>query len=426
MRYNVGTGWVIPWKRRADEPAVTAEEVFAHWTNDATDLSQSEPFFRHTPESRLLIGGDLKLTRNEGCPLRGKLDDFTSHLQNQNRLKFCGVKKPITERDSYTVTSQLSAFGMASVGDQEQFKISKGSSLREELIAKWTYEPALRNPAILANGVGVVVSACTENARRLRLVQILGSSTMRNYLETFLLEWEREDAREKYLEALASSDVRALEALYIQNPGIRKDLGRAIAVCLQALQDTGSSTSGTLNALWCPRVGEVWTATFNYWDKHWLGILKDTTTSCALTILVPHCLVLPALDIASACRTYPNTIEEFNSTANLFSTTQTHSTIFEKALAINEDATRPEGLVCDRRKWRVSRRQGHFERPWGLGSSKVHQSCHVYWKWSRKGGTHAMVQLRPLAGDCSIPARQMRSSSRTSPQGTHSVPWAHS
>lgn len=408
LRYNVGLGWVIPWRQRHDEPPVLANEVFAHWTNDVVDLLDSEPFPESTPDSRLLIGGALRLSVNEDCALSACLSVYTSHLQNQNRLRFGGVRKPVTERDSQTVTVQLSALSMASVGYQEQYRIREGFLLREQLLAMWTYEPGSRNPAILSHFAGVEVSACTENARRRRLVHILGSSTMLNYLDTFMLDWEHEESKGRYLQALASPNIRAFEALYISELGLRKDLGRAIAVCLHALHHTGSLTGESLHALWCPSRGETWTATFNYWDQHWVGLLKDTISSCAFAVLTPQCLVMADLDLVSECQNqHRGAMTGVSSQANLttHSFYRNHHSVFETAVIINNEAEIPKGLKYDGKRWKINRLQlddefdlgesgrVRFIRP--ISSLRSGRSKGALMRWSPNSlGREAIQQLR--------------------------------
>ncbi|KAH8730751.1 hypothetical protein GQ44DRAFT_699795 [Phaeosphaeriaceae sp. PMI808] len=269
IRYNVGLGWIVPWQRTTDEPIALLNEVFAHWTDDVTDLLDSKPFPESDPNMRFLIGGSLRLSVNNHCTLPD------------------------------------------------------------------------------------------ENARRRPLTKILGSSIMRNYLESLQFDWEHPESMTLYLEAMANKNIRAFEDLYFHRPDLQKDLGHAAAICLHALRHTGTRNGISLDALWCPSRREKWTTTFSYWDRHWLGILKDTTMSCTFAILSPNCLVMkdhPDIRMSRCQHPQSNALTTISS--DMQQTTHSyydgHISALETTIIINDAAALPCGLHHDGERWKMS------------------------------------------------------------------------
>ena len=146
---------------------------------------------------------------------------------------------------------------------------------------------------------GVEISACTTNARRQRLAQILGSDTMRNYLESILMEWSDAQVKERYFNALNSDNPYAFEDLYINSPDLRMELGKVVATCLDALYETGTDRNHRLSALWAPNPRDILNASF-YWAAHrWTGLLIDNQDYCTFVVVSKACLELGDPDLAS-------------------------------------------------------------------------------------------------------------------------------
>ncbi|KAH9216583.1 hypothetical protein DL95DRAFT_424516 [Leptodontidium sp. 2 PMI_412] len=120
--------------------------------------------------------------------------------------------------------------------------------MKGALVERWKHN--LRNPMDLEAFSGVEVSLCTRNARRRRLLHLLGSPTMHNYLRGISFSWISESCEYAYLKALRSPKHfrrfwKALTSEHLDN------VGDAISKCLDALEETGmDDDSREIRGLW--------------------------------------------------------------------------------------------------------------------------------------------------------------------------------
>jgi len=209
-------------------------------------------------------------------------------------------------------------------------------TLKEALIGTWINEPICRNPQVIENWLGVEVSACTKNARRRRLRQILGSSVMKGYLEGIKFEWHDPDCKSRYFQAVRSDEPLVFQKLYCDSDKQwRNDIGGAVAICFKAIMKTGLGSDSCLTAFWVSD-SSFWTASFNQRDYSWIGMLKDTPTSSTVAIIADKCLVLQeSTRKTGAFSCNPIELEQGDIL---------QSTCLETALIINEEAKIPPGL----------------------------------------------------------------------------------
>ncbi|KAF2469706.1 uncharacterized protein BDR25DRAFT_315274 [Lindgomyces ingoldianus] len=344
-RFNVGTGSIFPWAREPTDPRLLDGEIFAHWSNYETDLVQKRSSVENTPsfplhseKAKLLIGANTIFYVNLSCPLEP--DAYATSLREQRCLGILGTERPKMCFDSSNATAVITPPGVQ-IGGQLQWKLRKGSTLKEVILTAWSREPYRRDPKVLSGWYGVEVSLCTRNARRRRLGRILGSWTMRNYLEGMLLDWPSEQCKESYFNALNSEDasgVTEFRHLYLTRPEWRQPLAFAVVRSLEALNETGAQTNHDFTALFSPNSRETWTATFSKGDQAWAGLLKDTVESCAVGVITPDCLEFKHERWQSLCR----------STHNPGMSKRPKSLgVLETAMSINESAQVPQTLRKD-------------------------------------------------------------------------------
>jgi hypothetical protein len=181
-------------------------------------------------------------------------------------------------------------------GRSKVFKDMKEEPLKKGLVAVWENEPELRDPREFENFWGVIVSLCTMNARRVRLVELLGESSVIGLLERF--SWSDLDADKNskrcrsVIEAVRSADPRALGNLWGDSPSWREELGKALLICLRVLSRTGYDVNrDEFHMLWlpsgCHRPRRV---TLRPTDQSWIKFLKDTTYSMTTAVIVEDSL----------------------------------------------------------------------------------------------------------------------------------------
>jgi hypothetical protein len=350
LYYNLGLGFIVPWKVGPIDPEVVENEVMSHYTTDESDLFHglsSFPADFSASSTKLLIGARPKLVKNDACSL--SIDECHQTLWENKCLTHPGSSRRFKERDSQTFTMAVNP-PFATVGYQEQYKIREGASFRESLVAAWMNSPEDRNPAIVLHKIGVEVSGCTENARRRTLAYILASETMRTYLGGFALDWS-DECKKKYFEAMGSHQGYDFERLYHQRREWRESFGQAVALCLKVLLKTGPVGSEQLSALWCPNPRETWLASLTGRSR-WVGILADSADSCAVIILARDCLVFeksgqnwsawcknaaPEEGITQGERVYP-----------------VYPSVLETAIRVNGSCA-PENLRLSETRWDVKR-----------------------------------------------------------------------
>lgn len=91
LSYNIGRGWIIPWKWNPFKPEPLQDELFAHRTKDEADLDNAPTFPVHNSEQRLVMGASPSLSVNKRCGLNA--DHWISDTTCLNRLNISGTKK---------------------------------------------------------------------------------------------------------------------------------------------------------------------------------------------------------------------------------------------------------------------------------------------------------------------------------------------
>jgi hypothetical protein len=305
LRYSVGNGVILPWNRPSSDiqDSISSQkgEVFCHWISDKDigeigNLAESSGELLH-PDNILLIGASMKLQDNPHCIL--STNESKQRLRDAGSLSELGTMKSARIVDSEVVQIQV-GLSYIKVGAQRTYK-RRGRTWKEAWIENWKNNPESRNVRILEYKFGVEVSACTYNARRRRLITLLGSKTMMNHLRNGSLRWNSTDCQEKFYAALESSDHRAFRNLYISRKDWQSDLGKAITYCLDNLAETGANENG-LDLLWVPDSDPGKRVNLRLREHSWVGFLKDTEDCCTMAVLEDTCLELPNLTQVRKCQ----------------------------------------------------------------------------------------------------------------------------
>ncbi|KAI9870304.1 MAG: hypothetical protein M1830_004420, partial [Pleopsidium flavum] len=108
-----------------------------------------------------------------------------------------------------------------------------------------------------------------------------------------------------YFDALSGDNPEAFYDLYKNNKEWRKDLGRAVCLCLEKLASTGVDDNGSLNTFWAAGPRQEWSAVLHPADHTWIGFLKDTPEKGTLVISSESCLEFE-IGGGVGCRTIGN------------------------------------------------------------------------------------------------------------------------
>lgn len=223
VSYHVGNGKIIPWQHPQREedasmPMLRSTEIFCHWISDEQEMSdgnlrgKSQRTFNQN--NLLLIGAYVRLQPNAYC--RCPIDAIKRRLRDSGALHEAGTISKSRYKDSDTVLFQVGWSGV-NAGVQRSYKFRE-RTWKQSLVEQWKNDPDSRNPRILEYKLGVEVSICTQNARRRRLIAMLGSKTMKNFCDSLALDWGNPRCRAAFFEAVANTDHTAFRKLYLSNP----------------------------------------------------------------------------------------------------------------------------------------------------------------------------------------------------------------
>lgn len=210
-------------------------------------------------------------------------------------LQSVGTLKPYRYKDS---TSFHIAVGHAGTqaGWTTQVKTNPGIFMKTRILDRWKLEPRFRNPRLLLLCYGVEVSICTRNARRCRLVDVIRSRSMVQYLSvTYHPEVDSETYKTALFDALHDDNSNAFIKLYDNHPEWQEELGAMVAHCLQVLEGTGVNGKGEfgvfvfVNKFHDPEQLAILSKN----DHTWIPLLKDSFHSAAFAVVSHACLEYP-------------------------------------------------------------------------------------------------------------------------------------
>jgi hypothetical protein len=307
IQYNVGNGVILPWNLPTLASQHTIEvrkgEVYCHWmshkdSRDRKYLDKSSTGSLHENDV-LLIGASVRLVVNDKCG--SSTTDQKQHLREIGSLSEPGTVKKGRVLSAEIIQVQVSP-PYGSVGYQREYK-REGRTMNQCLIEDWKFRPLNRQVRCLEFNLGLEVSTCTHNARRIPLIKLLGTQTMLNHLNSGSLRWISTECEEKFYSALRDADHTAFRILYESQPDWRTDLGNAIEYCLDALEDTGKS-GNQLGLFWAPDAKPGQKVTLRTSELSWIGFLEETESSGTLAVLEDRCLELRTLGIGKKCQNY--------------------------------------------------------------------------------------------------------------------------
>lgn len=310
---------------------VHPSEVFCHWIASKDwnarelELHQSSLPRRHFLESDALLVGassDFGLLINRNCtPSLKRLSSIKTKLDQQGGLRTRNTYRSQRYIDSHAVQIQGTAMGVISGTGIITYKRREGHTMKDALVERWRHK--LRNPMDLEAFSGVEISLCTGNARRRRLLHLLSSPTIRNYLRGITFPWFSEECGYSYYKALRCP--KSFRKFWKGHPEYRENVGDAISTCLDALEETGvNEESRELRGFWVESFDddgdsdgesdgetnddddqkslasgpdrlrstffEEWIVTLFRSEYTWTGFLEDSEESLTMAVLNLECL----------------------------------------------------------------------------------------------------------------------------------------
>ncbi len=235
--YDVSKGVICRVSK--DTRATPKNAARCHW--------YSRPAFYARRASRLFRSEDLLLSKDEllliGARFRENsdckytLDDFGSCYGSQ--MGVLGTRPSSWRTDTRSFAISVSKMiGIQMQGTQK--KIPE-TTLKQHILDKWRNGPTRANPGILNHFLGVEISHCTGNARRISMKEMLLTKTVSTLLERHAPGWSTTTWGRAFWTAVASGNDESIFKLWTKLPRWRPQIAELVCYVLELLDSTEMS-----------------------------------------------------------------------------------------------------------------------------------------------------------------------------------------
>ncbi|KAL2831107.1 hypothetical protein BDW59DRAFT_158052 [Aspergillus cavernicola] len=276
-------GYVVPLPA-PEQTLAHIPEIISHWTDDLPGSFFSEdPAEQHlliNQESQLLIGvndGERKM----GITINNRCRADINQIQRQivSELKLPGTCKSYYVGDGYEVN--LTGGYQINARIAKKFKKMPARTHKSALIA-YCASPATELLPVLKLLVGLEVSACTGNSRRVSLWDIIQLSRVK-----------QRGADPGYTQGGCGQIDEIIDITEGYRAFKQATARRKLVNAILALEHTGANHQGQLQALWpfsdCPQVRHISSSTWGR-KNNWLSAVKDTPDASTFAVFSQRCL----------------------------------------------------------------------------------------------------------------------------------------
>ena len=272
-QYNLSKGAIRRIRNTNGEIEYAAE---CHWDSELYD-NDSIPI---TKGMSLLIGASFRV--NNQCAYQ--LEDFDRDCLSS--MPFLGTAPPSWALDSRSGGISFGQYVNASVSGTQ--KRLPGTTLKQSIWNEFSHNPEGARVEWLHNFLGVEVSHCTGNARRIKLKEVFLLSRMQKRLQGCYPGWEQTPWGRLLLPSLRSDNQDIICDVWVQNPSMRKDIANFICQVLGLLHNTGDRGPAFLAAHFNDNVDRCFEIKAN--SNEWAKSLQDTHLKATYAITTGICL----------------------------------------------------------------------------------------------------------------------------------------
>ena len=233
-------------------------------------------------DDMLLIGGG-GLRENQYCKYR--LSDFVEDCASD--MTTLGPCESFWKMDSRSATAGFSKYFIFTVSGSQ--KLVPQTTLKEHILDKWTTNPSRANPGILNQYLGVEISHCTGNARRISLRRLMTLPPIWSMLERQQPGWTETLWGEKFSAALHGDDIEAIFIVWRDFVPYRTKMAELVCCMLETLNTTGRRPHNKFEAALLHQNDES-AFSVNTKINDWSAVLEDTNLACAYAIVNEQCL----------------------------------------------------------------------------------------------------------------------------------------
>ncbi|KAL9039692.1 MAG: hypothetical protein Q9180_002375 [Flavoplaca navasiana] len=179
----------------------------------------------------LLIGAGFR--ENENC--RYTMSTFSKECASA--MTVLGTKESVWRNDNRTLAVGLSKyFGVTISGTQ---KLIPQTTLKQHILDKWTTKPSRSNPAILNRHLGVEISHCTGNARRVSIKELMVSKPLWPILQCQSPRWHETPWGIAFNSAMHSPRSEDIVDVWKEYASDRCEMAELVCRVLEILDATG-------------------------------------------------------------------------------------------------------------------------------------------------------------------------------------------
>lgn len=283
---NVSTGFIC---RAEDEMKCPVEDaVPCHWFKSSAliplPLSQNHDNTLIRRSQKLLISGlrSWALGINDACSY--KLDDLERHYGLQ--MAPLGTVASSWAFDERQVGFSAAQYvGITVLGTQKKLPCT---TQKQAIWNKWTNQPTRANPRLLNSYLGVEISHCTGNARRVKLRDIFTMKPIQALIDRQFPDLLSMEFGMSLQAAFESDRDSAIEDVWVTYHKFREQIAELVCCVFEILGKTGSS-AGRFNAAFLNQNREL-SMPVDLHLNSWAGFLKDSHLTAVYAIVNGNCL----------------------------------------------------------------------------------------------------------------------------------------
>jgi hypothetical protein len=284
-QYNVSKGVIYPLRDKKMNEVEGA--IRCHWDNWAsfygrrmTNIFKGSKEISIDPDDLLLIGGMFRENWECNYLLQDFEDDF------EDCLEPLGTSPESWRMESRGLSLGFSKiFGITASGTQKRFP---QTTLKQHILDTWSNDPKGANPGMLNLHVGVQISVCTGNARRVSVKDILLMETVQPLLERQSPGWSHTFWGDAFLEALRSTDPHAIFKVWKEYRDFRAEMAELVCCILKSLDTTGYENDRFTAAVFINN--EESAIVLDRRANEWCTLLKDSYLMAVFAIVDSICL----------------------------------------------------------------------------------------------------------------------------------------
>ncbi|KAK4460280.1 hypothetical protein QBC42DRAFT_332879 [Cladorrhinum samala] len=291
LQYNAGNGVIRPLANGGVRDGFKGA-VACHWAAEPGHflrrISHSvwnflDPFPKVVmKKDDVLLIGHIMECNEDGCGY--SLGEFKR--DHSERISPFGTAPSAWQWDTRNISLGISKLvGITIAATQKR---TPARTLKEAIKQIWN-DPCRANPVSLKQYLGVEMSHCTGNARRVTLGRLLYSRALREYLDMlFPCSEGKNEWAPKLRQVLESDNIHDLWGFWKENMKKRGEIGELVNKLLEFLDSTGSDGVNFRATMFHNH--QLYTVGFPAKVNTWTSHLRDSHLSAAYVFMPGKCL----------------------------------------------------------------------------------------------------------------------------------------